>query len=307
MKLLENPRIKETETPKRTFGMQDVSGAKDINEILDKLQVGDYSARKIPEVCEGYQVISDDFGNPVSIVSETWDLLQPLECFSFMDALKTNLGFNYTGAGFTHNGKRMQIIAEVKDHEVKSPKKGDIVKKRLVARTSFDGSISTNIKIELYRLWCKNGCGNWISGDMNIRARHSKNQRVILNEAIDQATGLKNIFLNLEKDMDHMAQTKVRESQVRKVIHEVFPLESTRSENIRDIVWSEFSNEDRGTFGNSAWDLFNAFTSYQTHLKTTRETKQTSKKENRYHTTFASGFSKKVRKAIAEHTLANAI
>jgi hypothetical protein len=288
-------------TEGRTFGMQDVSECGNVNEILDLLQLGDYQQEPLNHVCEGYSLIRDDFGKPLSIVSDTYDLLQPLECFSFMDAIKSNLGFEYKNAGFSHGGRRMMIVAEYGESCVGDPKVGDIVKKRIVARTSFDGTISTNIKLEMYRLWCKNGCGNWIQGDMNIRARHSKNQRNILNDAIDQATGVKNIFMQMHNDMQVMNNARADEVDLTKISDTVFPSETTRAENVKSQIRHEFHNEERGTFGKSAWDVFNAFTSYQNHFKVVRDGKKTNRTENHFHSAYDPRFARKVRRAIQEH------
>jgi len=287
-------------TEGRTFGMHDVSECGNVNEILDLLQLGDYSQEPLDHVCEGYSLIKDDYGKPLSIVSDTYDLLQPLECFSFMDAIKSNLGFEYKNAGFTHGGRRMMIVAEYGESCVGDPKVGDVVKKRVVARTSFDGTISTNIKMELYRLWCKNGCGNWITGDINIRARHSKNQRNILNDAIDQATGVKNVFMNLHNDMQVMNNTKVTELDMNRVADIIFPNDTTRADTIKRLVKQEFHNEERGTFGKSAWDIFNAFTSYQNHIKVARDGKKADKRENHFHSAYDPRFAKNVRKALSQ-------
>lgn len=290
--------IAQNRTKGRTFGMHNVSTCENINDVLGLLNVGNYSQRAIPDVCEGYSVISDDFGKPVSIVSDTYDLLQPLECFGFMDMLQSQLGFKYTEAGFTHEGKRMAIVAECGEMTVGDPKVGDVIKKRLVAKTSFDGSISTHINLELYRLWCSNGCGNWIQGDIKIRARHSKNQRNILTENINEATGINNIFLEMQDDADLMASRKITRDDAKRVIADVVPNETTRSENTRWQILAEFENNDRGTFGKTAWDLFNAFTAYRNHEQPSREGKNRTREETKFHNIGDNGFVRKIRKSM---------
>lgn len=292
-------KIIEPTPTRRDFGLVDVSECNNVNEVLEKLNVGDYVAEPIPEVCDGYQVIKDDFGHPVSIVSETYDLLQPLETFAFMDSLKEYAGFSYSRAGFTHNGTRLQIEANCGDIIVGEKKVGDIINKRLVARTSFDGSISTNLSEELYRLWCSNGCGNWIDGEIKIKARHSKNQRNILTDHINQATGITNIFMRLEEDIQVLRKRKVSEKQAERVIKGFFPNDTTRSECQRVEVLNEFHNEDRGTFGRNAYDLINAFTAHRCHIQGSREGKRVSKEENKFHSVYNVPFIKKVRNHIS--------
>lgn len=292
--------IAQNITDGRKFGMHDVSNCNDINEVLGLLNVGEYSATPIDDICEGYQVIKDDFASPVAIVSDTYDLLQPLEAFAYFDSLKDHLGFNYTKAGFTHGGRRMEIHAECGDLIVGDPKVGDIMKKRICCRSSFDGTISTEFLQQALRAWCTNGCGNWINDSFKIKARHTKNQRVIMENAINDATGVTNIFMLMQEDANRMAEHRVHEDVAKVVIERMFPNDTTRTENVRSAVLSEFNCEERGTFGKTAWDLFNAFTAYRNHHAPTREGKKKSAEENKHHNIYHEGFAKKVRRTIAE-------
>ena len=100
--------------PAREFGIQDVSMCGDVNEVMQRIGiVGDYVKENIDHVCRGYSLIRDDRGTPLSIVNSSWDLLQPVETFAFLDALKTQLDFKYTRAGFTHNGNQLFIEAKM--------------------------------------------------------------------------------------------------------------------------------------------------------------------------------------------------
>jgi len=104
------PSIVDAKKLDRSFAPTDINGANDVNEVLSQLNVGEYSQESIDNVCKGYSLIRDDYGNPLSIVSSTYDLLQPIEAFGFLDTLQDELGFAYDKASFTNGGRKLNIF-----------------------------------------------------------------------------------------------------------------------------------------------------------------------------------------------------
>jgi phage/plasmid-like protein (TIGR03299 family) len=286
----------------RTFGIQDVSHCGDVNDVLTHLDVGNYSKRNISDVCPNYSVISDDLGNPLTIVNESYDLLQPVEAFSFFDALQGELGFDYTQAGFLDEGRKMFISGNIGDIEVVSKKLrkvGDVIQKRLTAWTSFDGSKATSIRLQLLRLWCDNGCATWESDGAIARVKHTASQRPRLTQAIEQATGIRQVFQNLEDDIAILSATEVTEEQMKEMALRVFPNDTKQSESARDSVLSQFSNERLGAFGETGWDAMNAFTAHLNHNRNSRQTEGTTREENDFLAVSDSGrFVQQARQAI---------
>ncbi len=285
----------------RRFAIQSVSGSADVNDVLTKLNVGTYSKTKSTE-CEGFSVIKDDNDNPLTIVRSTYDVLQPIEAFAFLDCLQDELGFSYENAGFTHQGKRLFIQGKLGDFEAPSRDNrqvGDIIDKRVVATTSFDGSTATEIRLEFLRLWCSNGCANWTTDNAIAKVKHTRNQRSRLNLAIEQATGIRQIVQNVEDDVALLTSRPFTSEQVESVSRLVFPNDTKQSETAREAVLSQFSNERLGAFGETAWDAFNAFTAWNTHERTLRQTKQTSLEESAFRNVGESRkFAVEVRQAI---------
>ena len=288
----------------RTFNIEDVSDSENVNDVLTKLDVGDYSTESLNHVCNGFKLIKDDRGEPLTIVSSTYDLLQPTEAFAFLDALKEELGFEYDTAGFTHQGRQLYISGKM-DMTIEVPskgdrKKGDILEIRVTARTSFDGSLATIIQIEILRVWCDNGMASWDKGNRIAKVKHTRNQRAIMATALEQATGVRQIIHNLTADVTDLSLREVTPSEFDLINEIVFKGESKQAETAREATKAQFSNERLGAFGETAWDAFNAFTAYQTHDRITRETKQTSREENRFRSLADSAFPTKVRNAITE-------
>lgn len=287
----------------REFKLHDVSDCDDVNEVLNQLNIGRYSKVNIPHVCKGYSVIKDDFGNPLSIVQDTYDLLQPQKAFAFMDSLREQVGFTYSNAGFLQNGRQLFIQGKLGDFEVPTTserRKGDVLNKIITAKTSFDGSIATTIAIEILRVWCDNGCASWESDSIIGKVKHTKNQDARMTRALAHATGLRQVVQELESDISTLANAQMTREQFEQVASRVFSGDSTRAENQRDAVQTQFSNERLGAFGTTAWDAMNAFTAWATHERTARNTEQTTREENHFRAQSDSAFPRKVRKAIQE-------
>jgi len=287
----------------RAFAVQDVSQASDVNDVLSQLEVGTFSKSPSTE-CAGFSLIKDDLGSPLTIVRSTYDLLQPIEAFAFLDSLQSEIGFDYQSAGFTHEGKRLFIQGKLGDFEAPSKqgrKVGDVIDKRIIATTSFDGSKATEIRLEFLRLWCDNGCANWTSENAIAKVKHTFSQRSRLTLAIEQATGIKQIIQNVESDVALLTSRDFTSEQVEAVSRLVFPNDTKQSETARESVLSQFSNERRGAFGETAWDCFNAFSAWNNHERTLRETKQTSLAESTFRNVGESrAFTSQVRQAIDE-------
>ena len=287
----------------RAFAVQDVSASTNVNDVLSQLNVGTYSKTKSTE-CDGFSIVKDDQDNPLTIVRSTYDVLQPVEAFAFLDCLQDELDFTYENAGFTHAGKRLFIQGKLGDFEAPSSdsrKVGDIIDKRVVATTSFDGSTATEIRLEFLRLWCSNGCANWTSDNAIAKVKHTRNQRSRLSLAIEQATGIKQIVQNVENDVALLTSREFTSEQVEQVSRLVFPNETKQAETARDSILSQFSNERLGQFGETAWDCLNAFTAWNSHDRTLRETKQTSLEESAFRNVGESRkFAVQVRDAIDE-------
>jgi phage/plasmid-like protein (TIGR03299 family) len=291
------------QTTAREFMLHDVSDCEDVNEVMNHLNVGRYSKVDIPNVCKGYSVIKDDFGNPLSIVQDTYDLLQPQKAFAFMDSLREQVGFTYSKAGFLQNGRQLFIQGKLGDFEVPTTsdrRKGDILNKIITAKTSFDGSMATTIAIEILRVWCDNGCASWENDSVIGKVKHTKTQDVRMARALSHATGLRQVVQDLENDISTLSNVQMTGEQFEQVATRVFAGDSTRSENQRDAVKTQFANERLGAFGSTAWDAMNAFTAWATHERTSRNTEQTTREENHFRAQSDSAFPRKVRKAIQE-------
>jgi hypothetical protein len=72
------------------------------------------------------------------------------------------------------NGKKVTFRIPLKDFEIESPMKGDIMKSSLLFTTGFDVSTKSSLTYSTYRIWCSNGAGRWDNG-YSLSFKNTKN------------------------------------------------------------------------------------------------------------------------------------
>lgn len=260
----------------------DISACKSASEVMECLGLDKpYTTKPIPDF-PGSKGIYSPSGKPVCVVNSTYDLLQPREAFELMHPTVSKFGGQYTEATFLKGGTQLVISAKLRESSIKREdrRKGDVIQQNINFYTSFDGSKQSNWALQLYRVWCDNGCASWESL-LSMSLKHTINQRKRLPAISERLNNIETVGGSLFNQMNQLAATPFNKDQAEIAAKRVVKGDKTRSINIREAILNEFHNEKRGTFGSSAWDMFNAFTAYQTHEQTYRETAGVSRDENR--------------------------
>lgn len=218
------------------------------------------------------------------VVSDTYDLLQPREAFAiFQPVLDQYSGAKFKRAGYLQGGRRMFVEVTIGKFDIDRTdrKVGDVLEQNVTLYTGFDGSAKTDISESLYRLWCSNGCAGWTK-NWSASCKHTANQRVRLHGAVEKLLQSNENFHSMSAKLNQYATTATNRETARKVIETVFPGETTRTINRRSEILEQFTNPQRGAFGETVFDIFNAFTAYQTHETNYRTTATASREENRF-------------------------
>ena len=265
---------------KRTFQLHDVSGCKNVTEIAEKIGVGTYTQTPSRD-CGGFDVIRDDKGDAVTMVRSTFQMSQPVQSLAELDVLKEPLGFDYTQAGMLNNGTKLFVKGELGEFDVNGDG-SDVIKKHIIALDGLDGSTSRTILLGFVRMVCANGQLLYDVGSVIYKVKHTKNAQTRVDAKLSELTGITQRFQFLQDDIATLSQIDFTETQVSRVADIVFPKDSKTEENKRERIVEQFSNSRLGTFGVSAWDCFNAFTAWNNHDKSSRETEITSETENRF-------------------------
>lgn len=114
---------------------------------------------------------SDTLG-ALSVVSDSYKIVQPREVLEFYEDLVETAGFQLETAGILFGGKRMFALAKTnEDTEVAD---GDPVKGYLLLSTSCDGSLATSARFTSIRVVCNNTLS------MAIRNQDGEEQKKIV-------------------------------------------------------------------------------------------------------------------------------
>lgn len=106
-------------------------------------------------VYHGQQVLHrSDTGKPLSIVSEDFKVVQPMEVLEFFRDLTEIHGMTLSVAGCLFNGKRFWATAET--GRIADVLPGDEVRGQLLLMTGVDGMLATSAKFVSTRVVCNN-------------------------------------------------------------------------------------------------------------------------------------------------------
>lgn len=279
-----NERIKghtmETTTP--VLDSRDISDCKSANEVLESLGLDKpYTTERELYGYKGYKGIVDPNGKRLCIVNDSYDLLQPREAFELMHPTVERFGGTYNKATFLQGGRQLVISAKIGSTEIARAdrRKGDVIETSINFFTSFDGSKQSDWALQLLRVWCANGCASW-EKLVTMSVKHTKQQRSRFDEIRAKFDSIDNVGGSTLATMQRLTAQAMSVDQAKLAIEEVIGGTSSRSINNRETLLGEFHNEKRGTFGQTAFDMLNAFTAYQTHEATYRATASTSRSEN---------------------------
>lgn len=144
----------------------------------------------------------------------------------------------------------------------------DMLEFRMRVQTSYDGSRAFRILGGSFRLWCKNGAGNFIGAMLRTKRLHTKSLDVSAEgsrilTAIDGFRDMKPVF-------DRYAKSKVTMDQAvdifRKTIaHEPKPGKPDHfNSTVADRLIEQY-NQDSKQMGGNLWSAFNTATHWASH------------------------------------------
>ena len=269
-------------TPVRQFKIHDLSECETSNDVADVIDLGTYTKEPSRD-CNGWSTVRDHHGEALTMVrTKSYNLRQPIELLNDLGSLQGELGFKWSKGGLLNNGRKFFLKGEMESFEVV---KGDVVNKHIMALDGYDGLTSSQIMQGILRMLCSNGQLSYDVGARIYSVKHTKNAQKRITQALEQAKGITSSFQSLQDDMALLAQTEMSSLQCEQVAQIIYPNDTKRAESTRSRIVEQFHNERLGTFGKSAWDVFNAFTAYRNHDVTYKESKNTTGKtsaENRF-------------------------
>lgn len=153
-----------------------------------------------------------DNGNPLSVVSSRYHIVQPTEVMNFFHDLVELLGYEIATAGVLFDGRQCWCLAKAPGSGVSIRDKNDIVERYLVLSTSCDGTGKTRAYYTSVRVVCANtlaysdtGQGVTVSHKQMFDPAYVKRELDILGN--DQS------FASAMEDFRAMAGTRINQTQ----------------------------------------------------------------------------------------------
>jgi len=218
-------------------------------------------------------------------VKRTYDILQPMEIAELVQPVLDRIrNVTIETVGLLKNGQGLFLGMNCGSFTVPNQNISgdDTIAKKLTLMTGFNGDYKTRLLLSTERFVCSNGMTLFGKVAWEVNAKHTRNQRLKLASSVDSFTGINRSFDDLQRKLAAYAATPLSSNQADEVLKQLIPGESIRADNVRKTIKQEFRNPQRGTFGQTVFDMMNAFTAYNSHERNYRSTTTASRQENRF-------------------------
>lgn len=230
-------------------------------------------------VPDKYAVVRQDLQEPIAIVGRKYEVVQNSQVFGFFDGLVEQHHATFVRAYSTHNGAKVNIVANLGDTMIG----GDRAQKRLTLRTSHDGSCRIMGILEVHRLVCSNGLMAY-SKASSFAVKHTKSYSSKL-VAAKHIIGIADQYYKwFAEQADKLTQMPLRPIQAVELIKCVLPAAdeldiSVRIQNQRDAVYGLY-HCGRGNHGANRWDLYNGIVEFVDHVRSAGRDRETATETN---------------------------
>jgi phage/plasmid-like protein (TIGR03299 family) len=208
---------------------------------------------------------------PLSIVGDTYKIVQPAQVLEFFRDLVENHNMQLSTAGVLFGGKRFWAMADL-DKEAQNVD-GDKILGRLLLTTSVDGTLATTAQFVSERVVCNNTLRIALNENSTnlVRVTHKSDwdaNQVKIDLGLIDASWDKFIT-----DMRKLAEVKVEDSFARKYFQDKFynpKIDATEQtwgavKKVDDLMKLFKNGNGSELSGNTAWGVVNAVTDLYTH------------------------------------------
>jgi phage/plasmid-like protein (TIGR03299 family) len=220
-------------------------------------------------------LIRSDNKAPLSIVSDSFEIVQPAQVLEFFRDLIRDAGFTLTTAGCLHGGRKFWAQADVGAGDDVVP--GDFVGARLLLATACDGSMATVAKGVSERVVCANTLGFAMAekGGSLVKVSH---RSVFDASRVKNQLGLASSgFARFIRGARELARQPVSPQEADAFILSLMggrPDDDERNDKVRQstgfrTIAALFDGKGRGMTP-TLWGLVNATTEYVDHYQRAR-------------------------------------
>ena len=167
-------------------------------------------------------------------------------------------------------GKKVTFKIPLKEYEIETPMKGDIIQSSLLFTTGFDVQTKSSLSYSTYRLWCSNGAKKW-QEDYTLSFKNTKNNSskyLLFTEEILKAS---RDVENYVEFLGNLAKKSVTQEQVDDFYLRItgvnrhnYEQAHGKSQNIFNSLQNAVMIESNNT-GMNAFSLLQGATRYSTH------------------------------------------
>jgi len=271
----------------QTLSIEDAVHAADLNWQVESEPLGGLDTGRKATGRKGLFTSDDRF---LGDVGAGYTPTDPSEFVSSLYGLAGFSGFPVSRLSFMASRSQIVGFIDMKPIEFANEK----INVGMIVRDGFDGFTTRSYAITLIREICKNGMvSKTVFGKSS--AKHSKNFDIKNDELFKTVTAkMEKNIADLSERFQKLYGLEITPSQVDTVMAKLFPCNaenerSTRSQNTVDDILARFAR-GIGNKGQTAWDLFNGITEFETHGKTYKQTENQTPDSNRFKA-FSDGFS----------------
>ena len=180
-----------------------------------------------PEVPGWKANIRSSDNTVLGIVTDRYKIVQNKEAFDFTDSLIGNGDVHYETAGSLRNGKTVWLLAQMPSVSIL----GDQVDPYICFSNSHDGSGAIKVCMTPIRVVCNNTLNMALKSATRCwSTRHIGDIASKMEEARETLSMANKYMTALSKEADHLANEKITEEQIAKILDEIFPINEEDSD-----------------------------------------------------------------------------
>ena len=231
------------------------------------------------KIMPAWAIFRSDNKDFLGTVGEQYMPIQNIKMGEHIDHLIKDInGAHYESAGVLGIGERVWAMARIPvDIQIKGT--NDISKSFLLCTTSHDGSMAYTLKLVSVRVVCNNTLTQALSEKyQTVRVKHTANAINRIDGKVKQANSFLGLIEDMNQKMNELALRKMTKESNQKIMDAMFGndwRDSTRKRDQVEQIAQLFSQNDHNAIPQikgTAYNLLNAFTEYEDHYRSVRQT-----------------------------------
>ena len=236
---------------------------------------------KASEIDSWKAAVRVDTGDVLSIVSDSYQLVQNREVFTFFDSIVDRGEAIYETAGVLGKGERIFLTAKLPEDILV---KGEKIENYCLLTNNHDGNSALQVGFTSTRVVCNNTLTSALNAGLknSIKLRHTTNIKAMLAEAAE-IMGISSAYTaQLNESFNAMAKVKITDKQLRTFIEQVmnpakeqltkagkieFSKQFTAQvDSILEFALTHDTQTTKAAKG-TVWGAYNSISGYYGHIK----------------------------------------